>query len=155
MTRPESPYPGLNYTPTVRAAAALPAAGAWDTDPLVEIITAGLEQLTLYITYDEDAQATDGAVNFRIEYSPYYADAAGVEDWFPMPLYDAGALVPGADVTSQIQRENITYDPTVATAETFIYAVTIAGTVERLRVPCREIGDTDNPGECHIRGVLW
>ena len=155
MTRPESPYPGLNYVPTVRAAAALPAAGAWDTDPLVEIITAGLEYLTLYITYDEDAQAANGAVNFRIEYSPYYADTAGVEDWFPMPMYDAGALVGGADVTSQIQRENITYDPTVATPDTFPYHVALNGTVERVRVPCREIGDTDNPGDCHIVGVLW
>jgi len=154
MTRPESPYPGLNYVPTVRAAAALPAAGAWDATP-TEIITAGLEQLTLYFTYDEAALATNGAVNFRIEYSPYYVDTAGVEDWFPMPLYDAGALVPGADATSQMQRENVTYDPTVATPETWPYPVALNGTVERLRVPCREIGDTDNPGECHVVGVLW
>ena len=155
MTRPESPYPGLNYVPTVRAAAALPAAGAWDTDPLVEFITAGLEELTLFITYTEGEQAADGAVNFRIEYSPYGTDVAGIEDWFAMPMYDAGALVPAADTTSQIQREDITYAAVDDTAQMWVYPVGLNGTVERVRVPCREIGVVGTPGECHIRGVLW
>ena len=152
MTRPEAPYPGIANPATFRAAAILPAAGVWDAAP-AEVYVAGFENLTLYITYTRGGAA--GAVNFRVDLSPYAVDVAGVEDWFQTPIYDPDALVAGADATSALQREDFTYTAIGATAETFVYTVPVAGAAERVRILCREIGNIGAPGDCHVVGVLW
>lgn len=150
------PHPtGQNNPVTIRADAILLAAGAWDAAP-VEVPVAAFDYLMLYLAYDEAAAvAGNGAVDFYIEYSPYSADLAGVEDWFRMSLYEAGAMVAGSDITSNLQREIITYGSTGATVETFVYGpLSIMRTAERIRIFARESGDVANPGNLQIIGVL-
>ncbi len=133
---------------TLRASAVLEAAGAWDPAP-VEVPCVGMEAITFYISYTRGGAA--GAVDFQVEYSPYSADVAGVEDWFTMSIYGAAAVGAGADTTSLLQRELITYTPTAALIENFVYGATgLKNTVERLRVRCRESGNAGAPGTAHI-----
>ena len=144
------PGPVIANPATMRAAAALPAAGAWDAAP-TEVACAGYEWMRLYFTYTRAEQIEAGAVAFRYEISPYYADLADVEDWFQGTFYAPNPLTPCEDICSEVQREFLIYCATSNDAETFISApIHLAGCVERIRIPCREYGDVDNPGECHI-----
>ena len=145
------PYTLADLTPEFRAAAALPAAGAFDAAP-TEIDTTGLDAVTLYITYERGA--VGGAVDLRIDYSPYSADQAGIEDWFQQTIYDPGGVVAGADTTSNLQRELLSYGSTGAGAETFVYAIRLNGAVERMRIAAAESGVVGTPGDCHIVGRL-
>ena len=129
---------------TARAAAALSAAGAYDATPL-ELPCPGFKFVTLFLSYTR--AGAGGAVTFRTEANP---DAAG-GTWFRGGLYDPGAVALGADTTSNLQREGITYGSTAAGAETFIYGpLEIQGGVERLRFPCAESGNLANPGTVSI-----
>lgn len=144
--------PGSNqyYTApvqTARAAAALPAAGAWDAAPL-ELYCAGYRICNLYIVYTR--AAAGGAMDFQLQVSPRSADAGGVEDWFAASAYDVGAVAAGVDTASAIQREVITYTSTAAGAEDFVFAFVLGPGVERIRIPCRESGVVGNPGAVHI-----
>lgn len=137
---------------TVRAAAILPAAGAWDATPL-ELHCSKFDFVTFYITYTRGA--VGGAVDFALQVSPRTTDLAGVEDWFQQAILAGGAVAANADTTSLTQREVISYGATAAAAESFVYGpVELRGTVERLRMPCCESGDTDNPGTAHIIAVF-
>lgn len=144
---------------TFRASAALPAAGAWDTDPLPEIAVAGYDWLELFISYTEGLQAADGSFEFRIEVS-YSApnDAAAITPanaWFQQSIYGGGAMVAGTDVQSLLQRENILYTATGATREGFVYGpIRIVGGVNRMRISAREVGVVGTPGTLEIIGVL-
>jgi len=129
-----------------RASAALPAAGAFDATP-VEMFCSGFEKVLLFIKYDEDAGATNGAVTIRIEFSP---DSTGAV-WHRASIYAAGTLTPGADVSSDVQREDFVYDPPGAAAEYFLYGpIALDGIVQRMRVLCAESGDVSNPGVCEV-----
>jgi len=148
------PHPTGQANPiTFRAAAALAAQGAWDASP-TEIPIIAYDWLTLYFSYDEDADATDGAVDWYLEYSPYSIDQVGVQNWFQMTLYAAGVMAAGSDIQSNIQREYITYAATDAAIEAFVYGpLQLERTIERIRLVARESGDTDNPGLFHVVGV--
>ena len=149
----EPGYPTMQNPVTIRAAAALPAAGAWDATPL-EPWPAGTRFATFYLTYTRGAAG--GAVDFQLQFSPYAADLAGVEDWFDQSVFDAGAVVAGADTTSLIQRELMSYTSQGAAAEMFVWGpMEVDRTVERLRMRCRESGDVDNPGECHVVAIFY
>ena len=129
---------------SARAAAALPAAGAWDAAPL-ELACPGFKRVTLYFHYTRGGAA--GAFNFRIDTSP---DSAGAV-WNQSSQYAPGALAAGADTTSAVQRENITYTATGAAIEDFVYGpVDLNATVERIRIPAREIGNVGAPGTLEI-----
>lgn len=145
------PHPVAWTNPTtMRAAAVLPAAGAWDTDP-IEISCAGAWWARFYFTYTRDGDS--GSMDYRYEISPYSVDQAGVEDWYQGMLYTAGTLTPCSDVHSNAQREYITYCSTAAGAETWIGPpVRLAGCIERIRIFCRETpgGDVGTPGDCHV-----
>lgn len=146
-------HPVIGNPGTVRAAAALGAAGIWDAAP-TEVACAGFNWVVFYFTYTRGAAG--GAMDFQIHTSPYSADLAGVEDWFYQSLYGAGAVVAGTDTTSNIQRELVTYGSTAAGAETFVYGpVQLDGTVERVRIRCRESGIPGTVGDCHIVGVFY
>ena len=146
-------HPVIDNPVTVRAAAALPPLGAWDATP-TEVACAGFNWAMLYFTYEQGAAG--GAMDFQMHISPYAADLAGVEDWFYQTIYGAGAVAVGADTTSNVQREVITYGSTAAGAETFAYGpVRLDGTIERIRIRCRESGVTANPGDCHIVAVFY
>jgi len=134
---------------TARAAAALPAAGAWDATP-TEMACPGFQFVTLYISYTRGAAGGD--MQFRIEANP---DAAA-GTWYRGGLYAAGAVASGGDSLSNLQREDVEYGSTAAGAETVIYGpLEIRGGMERLRVPCAESGAVGTPGTVSIEARFW
>ena len=145
-------WPGFTTHPTVRAAAALPAAGAWDAAP-TEVRTSGFGKMTLYVRYTRGAG--NGAVGFYVEASPYLADS-GTDDWYQQSLYESGAVsgAEGTDIKSLDQREYVSYEATSDDDELFVFTIDLLGGAQRVRVPCREDGVPATPGTCHIEAVL-
>lgn len=144
--------------PVFRASAALPAAGAWDTDPLPEIDVAGYDWLELFMTYTQGEQGGGGSFAFRIEVSYAFSDASPetpANAWFRQSLYAPGAMVAGTDVRSNIQREDVLYTAVGDVGESFVYGpVRIVGGVNRMRIPCAEVGLVGTPGTVEIIGIL-
>jgi len=135
----------------IRAAAALPAAGAYDPNP-TEIAVAGIEWITLYFAYTRGGAG--GAFDWQIQVSPYSADTGG-NDWFAQSVYAAGAVVAGVDTTSNVQREENSYQATGAAVETFVLGpIRLAGTIERIRIPCQESGNVGAPGNLEVMAVM-
>ena len=148
-----NPYNVAELLVTARAAAALPAAGAWDATP-TEFHCIGLDYVTFYITYTRGAAGGD--MQFRVEYSPYSADSVGVQSWFRGSIYAGGLVASGADTLSNVQREDVEYGSTGAAAEPYIYGpIALHGTVARLRIPAAESGVVGNPGDCHIVALMY
>lgn len=142
-------YRGLQ---TVRASAVLAPAGAVDETPL-ELYCPCIQYVTFYMSYTRAGAA--GAFDFYIEASPYSADVAGVEDWFRQAIVAGGAVAVNNDSVSNIQREVVTYGAVTANIENFVYGpVEIQATIERIRVPCCESGNTGAPGTVHIVAVF-
>lgn len=143
--------------PVFRVSAALPAAGAWDAAPL-ELDVAGYDWLELFMTYTQGEQAGGGSFAFRIEVSYAFQDASTetpANAWFRQSLYGAGAMVAGTEIRSNIQRENILYTAEGDTGESFVYGpIRIVGGVNRLRIPCAEVGFVGTPGTVEIIGIL-
>ena len=128
-----------------RALAILPAAGAWDPDPIA-MQCSDFDSVTFYISYIEGAVA-GGSVDLRIDVSP---DVAGAV-WHQSTLYGAGVVVGGADSVSAFQREEIRYDPTGVALEYWVYGpIRLSGTAERIRVAAQEVGQVATPGNCEI-----
>jgi hypothetical protein len=137
---------------TLRAAAALAGAGAYDAVPLIES-TQNCEWASFFFAYTRGGAG--GAFDFQVQVSPRLIDSATLQNWFPISLYDGGALAAGADTQSRIQREYMTYQATGAGVETFTFgALHISRNVARVRVACRESGAVATPGTLHIIGVL-
>ena len=133
-----------------RAAAVL-GAGVWDVAP-TEMYCMEKKYCTLYITYTR--AAAGGTLGFRVEVSPRAVDDAVLQDWYQTAILAGGAVVGGADTTSLTQREDLEYGSTAAGAETFVYGpIELQGTVERLRVPCAEVGGVA-AGTCQITAVF-
>ena len=149
MVLPITPaYPVIPMPVTIRAAAILVAAGAWDVAPL-EFAVPGFEEGTLFVSYTRGAGG--GAMDLQIQVSPYSADQLVVQSWFPMSLYASGILAAGSDTQSRTQREYITYQATGAAIENFIHGpFSLARNIERIRVNCRESGVVGTPGTVHI-----
>jgi hypothetical protein len=148
----ESSYPVIENPVTVRASAALAAAGAWDTAP-TEIACAGFKWMMLFLSYTRGAAG--GAVDFQFESSPYAADSLTVQSWFNQAIYGAGTIVAGADTKSIVQQEYQTYTSQGATIENFNFGPIRIEGVERFRLPCKESGVTATPGTAHVVAVLW
>ena len=133
----------------LRASAALPAAGAWDAAPTaIEVM--GWTEITLLCAYTRGAQAVAGSVRFKIEVS--YDNAPTV--WYQTTLYQAGALVAGADVNSSLQREDFLYTSTAAAIERFVYHLELPSNVKTLRVAAREVASIAAPGTFAINAML-
>ena len=142
--------PGTIYLDeqVARAAAALGAAGIWDAAP-TEVVCGSALSVTYYITYTRGGAG--GAMDSQIQTSPYSVDRAGVEDWFTQDVYAAGAVNPGADTASTIQRDVVTYQAVAAAAEMYpLDPIDLGGTVERIRIRCLESGNVGAPGTAHI-----
>lgn len=145
---------GHPYSPTyldqqiMRAAAALPGAGAYDAAPL-ERYCNSFNTVTLFFTYTRGGAG--GAFAFRMDVSP---DGVGAT-WFRQSLYAAAAVATGADSQSDVQREAIEYGATGAGAETFVFGpIQLAGACERIRVAAAETGNVGAPGNLAIRAVF-
>ena len=141
---------------TLRADAALAAAGAWDAAP-TESFCSGAQFITLHFTYERGAPG--GAFDWQIEWSPYAVVGnvpAGASEWSTESLYAAGAVAAGVDSQSRVQREFETYASTGAGDEDFSYGpIALVGTIERVRVRARESGVVGNPGDLVISATLY
>jgi hypothetical protein len=125
-----------------RVEAALAAAGAWDTTPL-ELPCAVFDNATLYFKYTRGGAG--GSFDFSIEVSP-----DGV-NFYQTSIYSPGAVVPGADTGSDVQREFINYQAVGAAAEYFIYGpLELKGTADVIRINVREVGAVGTPGTLGI-----
>lgn len=141
-------YPVAWQNPvTMRAAAALPAAGAWDVAPTEQNI-AGAASITLSFTYTEGA--VGGAFDWQLQSSIYSVAAnvpAGAGEWADESLQATGAVFAGADPQSLVQAEYQTFNPVGVGAETFTYGpIELAHTIERVRIVARESGQVGTPG---------
>ena len=125
------PQPVIGNPVTMKAAATLEAAGAWDTP--TEVACAGFDWVMLYFTYTRGAAG--GAMDFYMDVSPYSANVAGVEDWFNQSAYAVGAVVAGADTTSAVQREIVTYGSTAGAAEMWAFGPVRLDGVDMARGP--------------------
>ena len=131
-----------------RASAVLLGASAWDVAP-TELLCPTFRFVTFFMSYTRGGAA--GAFDFALEVSPYVDDLAGVQDWFQSAQFAAGAMEAGTNTTSGIQRELVTYTATGAAIEDFAYGpLELEGTIERLRMGCRESGNAGAPGTVHI-----
>lgn len=143
--------PGWVNPVTLRASAALPAAGAWDAAP-TESSVMGADHIALNFTYTRGAAG--GAFDWQLWVSIYAVAGnvpAGADEWVAESLYAAGAVVPGADSTSTAQRELESYTATGAAAESFVFGpIQLLGTIERVRVRARESGVVGTPGTLAI-----
>lgn len=131
----------------LRAAAALPAAGALDATPTTMAV-AGWTKLTLFCSY------TRGALGGSVRMVPEYSIPGAATTWYRPTIYDAGAFAAGADVVSNLQRESFLYTSTGAAAERFIYDVELPSNCELFRVACCEVGVIGTSGNMAIVGVL-
>ena len=143
-----SAYPVAWTNPvTMRASAALPAAGAWDAAPTEQNV-AGAGSIMLSFTYTRGAAG--GAFDFQIQSSIYSIAAnvpAGAGEWATESLNAPGAVFINQDADSDVQREYTTYGATAAGAETFTFGpVLLSHTIERLRIRARESGQVGSPG---------
>ena len=145
-------YPVAWVNPvTMRASAALPAAGAWDATPTEQNV-AGAGSVTFSLTYTRGAAG--GAFDFQIQSSIYSIAGnvpAGAGEWADEAAYAIGAVGAGADTQSRVQAEYQTFQATGAAAETFTFGpIDLAHTIERLRVTARESGVVGTPGTLAI-----
>lgn len=140
---------------TLRANAALAAAGAWDAAPL-EVACPGFDTVTIAATYDQGAAAL-GAVDIQVWVSAYALTAmvpAGFAEWIPASVYGLGGVVAAADTQSLTQAEYVTFSSVgvAGAAEGFVLGpITITG-IERLRVRARESGVPGTPGALTLLG---
>ena len=135
------------------ALAALPAAGAWGTSSAYSCYSFAC--LTLFVQYDEAAQASDGAMEFIVEWTPYSGATpstvpAGQLEWFPLSVVGWANAVLGAQADGILEPGIVQFDPVTAVLEGVIYSIAIPDFAERFRVRYRESGDTDNPGQAAI-----
>ena len=147
-----SPHPVAYVNPvTMRASAALPAAGAWDAAPAEQNV-AGAGSILVSITYTRGAAG--GAMDWQLQASIYSLAAnvpAGAGEWGDESLLGTGAVVAGADTQNLVQAEYQTFTSQGADAETFVYGpIELNHVVERIRIPCRESGVVGTPGTAAV-----
>ncbi len=127
-----------------RVSAVLPGAGAFDLAPL-ELSCIDFHYVTLDVVYTRGGAGGD--MQLKIELSP---DTTGT-DWYQSGLYAAGIVASGADVVSNIQREEIEYGSTAAGAARFTLGpLQLQGGAQRIRIPCQESGNVGAPGTVEI-----
>ena len=143
-----SPHPVAWQNPvTMRASAALPAAGAWDAAPTEQNV-AGAGSILISFTYTRGA--ANGAFDWQLESSIYSVAAnvpAGAGEWGDESVLAVGAVAAGADTQSLVQDGYQTFTSSGAAAETFVFGpIELDHVVERIRIPCRESGVVGTPG---------
>lgn len=147
------PFPPITNPLTFRAAAALPAAGAWDATPLI-VACPQYSRLVLYLSYTRGAAG--GAFDFQVQVSPYSANAAVVQSWFNQTEFSPAVLAAGADSQSRLQQEYVTYASQGAAIENPVYGpIELGAGVERVMVRARESGVVGTPGTLHIVGIVY
>lgn len=129
---------------TVRASAALPAAGAWDdAADVTELRVHEFSQVTVFADYTEGTSG--GAVEYVVETSP----VSSGDDWFPAEeVIDETAVASSGEsrifpVRAASMRLN-------GTQRAPAHTLDVSG-ADRLRVRAREVGVTGTPGTFRVR----
>lgn len=129
---------------------------AWDATP-TEFFTSGATWMRLQFTYTRGAE--DGAFDWQVESSIYSIAALVPTDageWADPSVEAVGAVVAGADTQNLVQGAYDTFTSQGAAAKTFTYGPILLGrTIERCRIPARESGDIQTPGQLAIVAELW
>ena len=137
---------GVESQQVARVSAALAAAGAWDT--ALELHVAGAE--TIYLQFAYTRGGAGGSFGFQVQTSPYSIAAnvpAGGAEWSDGGSYGVGVIAAGADTVSALQGEQIVFQATGAAQEAIPFTLTgLGGVVERIRIPCHEVGAVGTPG---------
>ena len=143
--------PSAYSEPTVvaRVLAILPAAGAWDPDP-VEFSVAGYDAMMLYLTYEPEAD--DNAFDWQVQYSPYSADVAGVLSWFSETAEQVAAVVVGTTTIDNVQTAYESYEEEAVADQGIAYGPILLHKLgaERCRIVARESGVVGDPGALGI-----
>lgn len=144
MTDRLNNVPGPQAAQTARASAVLPNAGAYDSAP-TEMDVRGFHYVMLFLTYTRGGSGGD--VQLKLEASP----VGSGDSWFQVAQSTKGTVTSGSDALENIQRGEVEYGSTGATAEKVTYGpIFLGGCVERLRVPAQESGATGTPGTLAI-----
>ena len=146
------PYPkGWQNPQVARVSAALAAAGAWDTTPLV-LLCDYANVLAVDLVYTRGA--ANGAVDIQVQASIYSIAAlvpAGGQEWEDISIKAAGAVVPGADTQSHVQADYYTFTSLAAAIDSInIGPFILGGLYERVRIYARESGVVGTPGICQL-----
>lgn len=143
------PYPtGFDNPVTIRAAAALAGAGAWDAAPVV-IPVPEMKHLALFMKYTRGGAG--GAFDIEVLGSPLSAGTV----FYVTGAYERGVIAAGVDVASKCQRDIVTYKAVGAGAEYVMLKVDIYDVIERVEVIARESGNVGAPGTLEIFGYLF
>lgn len=148
---------GVEPRQTLRARAALPAAGAFDATAL-EIDVQEFPRLTIFGDYERGGAG--GSVDIAVQWSPYQDAealaivAAGGIAWYPVMHVDANVLAPGTVEITDIQERYIRYQPPTADQSALSFTVDIPSSAERFRCLCAESGAVGTPGTLALYGLL-
>lgn len=141
-----------NHTPSdtyldevaARVSAVLPAAGAFDTTPIV-LTASEFEAVSFFAKYTRGAAG--GKTKLLVEVSP---KSFGT-DWYRAAVLAVGTVVSGADSASLIQRDSVEYGSTGAAAELFVYGpIRLGRTCHRVRIFAAESGQIGTPGTLEV-----
>lgn len=146
-------YVGITSLNTVRASAALEAAGAWDTP--IPRDCSGFGRVTINGSYTRGDAA--GMLELEVSLSLYGVVGevpAGDQEWVPVFVAQTEAVV-GAD-TNDVDLEPVIYQftPQGAAAEPFVVDLNLPDSARRVRVRVREGGAVGSPGTCALSMLL-
>jgi hypothetical protein len=134
---------------TLRADAALAAAGAWDSVVgNIQVPTGGRKFLLVGFQYGRGAAG--GSFRHRLR---AIITEGGVDRDYQPPIVQAGVFAAGGDVNSNLQREDYLY-ATGAAADELYFLVYDVGRCSEVYVDAQEVGAVGNPGDLEILGVL-
>lgn len=123
---------------TVRATAALPAAGAYDSSPTV-IDTGNYSTLELRVTY------TRGGVGGSCKFMVQIGSDSAQGTFFTRTVDDGTINATGSKSFSNIYQSEKLYTPTGAGAESYTYIIDVSD-VRYVKIPFAEAGAVGTPG---------
>lgn len=138
----------FNDNGIARVSSVLPAAGAYDSEP-ISVPLQNMSEVTFMCEYTRGGAS--GAVTFKLQFSN------DKSNWYDVAELQSATLSAGVDVADLIQRANISYTATGATAELFMTPTfTTAG--QWFRIVAKESGNVGAPGtllvEYFLRGGI-
>jgi hypothetical protein len=145
-----APWQGDQEIFTLRDAAALPAAGAFDATPRT-LQTFGKASCLLLLTYTPGAAG--GAFRLRIDHGN--VDPVAGQIWARDPAVNAAVFASGADGVEQVTSSYKDFQSiTPGVANYFRYAIPING-ADSIRIAAAETGVVGTPGNLTIRAIFF
>ena len=145
--------PEIEPKQTLRARAALAAAGAWDATPTA-INVQGYNRIVILADYEQGAAG--GSCDLGIEWAPHQTVnvPAGGPTWYPLTTMESQVLTAGVESVAEVQQAVIRFDPSAAGQNTFVIDLSLPSNIERVRVAAREVGVVGTPGTLGLFALL-